>query len=282
MSRLDLQEVAASVQQLPSLPSVVLKVLQSFEQPDPDIDQLAQDIARDEGLTVRVLRLANSPFYGLQSRVGTLPDAMTVLGFRNVRAAVAGVAVMRCFADQMLKGIDINRFWAHGAMVGLASRVIAKHCGQSEELAFTAGLVHDIGILALMTRYQEPMAEVIAYRARHDCVQRQAEMDVLGVDHAQVGHALLKAWSFPQAICDAVAGHHQPDDFGALADVVHFADALSHVVYAIGNTGDAIESTVPPISEVAFRRLGITVAQLKSSLEEIVRDQDAARQALLG
>lgn len=276
MTHLDMAQVTSAVQQLPALPDVVLKVLQSFEQEDPDIDRLANEIGHDQALAARVLRLANSPFYGLQTRVGTLHDAITVLGFRNVRAAVAGVAVTRCFAHNHYPDFDMAAFWMHCTAVAVASRTIARLSRQPEELAFTAGLVHDIGALALLTAFPAEMAAVLAYARQHDCNLREAERDVLGLDHAAVGDALLRHWHFPEAICLAVRGHHECEDIGGLADVVHLADGVVHGLAAAEHEG----GRVPPISDNAFNRLGMSVSRLKTVLAEVARDAGPAHAAL--
>lgn len=276
MAHLDITTIKSVVQQLPSLPTVVLKVLQTFQQDNPDVDVLVREIGQDQGLATRVLRLANSPFYGLQTKVGTLNDAMTVLGFRNVRAAVAGVAVMRCFAHNNYPGFDAAAFWNHCTAVALASRTIARLSRQSEELAFTAGLLHDIGALALLTGFPDPMAEVFAYAKAHDCLLREAERDVLGLDHAVVGDALLRHWRFPDAICQGVLGHHDADEIGGLGDVVHVADAVVHAMTA----ADYPEGRIPHLADVSFNRLDLSVGKLKQVMAEVARDYAPACQAL--
>jgi putative nucleotidyltransferase with HDIG domain len=276
MARLTLDQVKAAVQDLPALPSVVLKVLQTFRQDNPDLDLLAREIAGDQALATRVLRLANSPFYGLQTKVGSLQDAITVLGFRNVRAAVAGIAVLRCFARSPCAGFNLDTFQRHGMAAALAARAIARQAQLPEELAFSAGLVHDIGALALLTAFPEPMAEVLAYATRHDCALREAEREVLGIDHASVGDALLRHWHFPEEICLAVLGHHDSSAIGGLADVIHVADVLVHGLAAAEHAG----GRVPPLSDIAYNRLGLSVGKLKQVMHEVSRDFEPVRQAL--
>lgn len=276
MSRLDIAQVTRAVQQLPSLPNVVLKVLQTFQQENPDIDLLVREIGQDHALATRVLRLANSPFYGLQTKVGTLQDAITVVGFRNVRAAVAGVAVMRCFAHNNYPNFDVSAFWNHCTAVALASRSLARLTRHPEELAFTAGLVHDIGALALLTGFPREMAEVLAYAEQHECFLREAERDTLGIEHPAVGAALLRHWHFPEAICEAVSGHHEPDAVDGLSDVIHVADVLIHAMAAADNP----HGNVPKLSDVAFNRLGLGVGKLKQVMSEVARDFEPAYQAL--
>lgn len=277
MARLDTSQVTRAVQQLPSLPNVVLKVLQTFQQESPDIDLLVHEIGQDQALATRVLRLANSPFYGLQTRVGTLQDAITVVGFRNVRAAVAGVAVMRCFAHNTYPGFDVSAFWSHCTAVALAARSVARLTCQPEELAFTAGLVHDIGALALLTGFPAEMSGVLHYAQQYECMLREAEREVIGIDHAIAGEALLRHWHFPPAICEAVCSHHDPEAVGGLADIVHVADAVVHAMAA----ADQGEGRVPHLSDVSFNRLGLSVGKLKQVMCEVARDFEPACQALV-
>lgn len=276
MARLELTRVVRTVQQLPSLPAVVLKVLESFEQEHPDIEGLVRDISRDQALATRVLRLANSPFYGLQTKVGTLQDAIIVVGFRNVRAAVAGVAVMRCFAHNNFPNFNVAAFWNHCTAVALASRSIARATRQPEELAFTAGLVHDIGTLALLTGFPVEQAMVLDYARRHGCFLLEAEREVLGVDHAQVGDALLQHWHFPDVIRLAVRGHHQPDASGGLADVVHVADVVAHALATL----EGAEDRLSPLSAASLHRLGLDASSLVTVFAEVARDFGPACQAL--
>lgn len=276
MARLQLDQIKTAVQHLPALPAVVLKVLQTFQQDNPDVDLLVREIAHDQALATRVLRLANSPFYGLQTKVGSLHDAITVLGFRNVRAAVAGIAVMRCFAQSPVAGFDLSAFQSHATAVALAARAIARQAQLPEELAFSAGLVHDIGVLALLTAFPKEMAAVLAYAAQHDCALREAEREVLGLDHASVGETLLRHWHFPEEICRAVLGHHDSSAIGGLADVIHVADVLVHGLAAAEHAG----GRVPPLSDIAYNRLGLSVGKLKQVMHEVSRDFEPVRQAL--
>lgn len=276
MARLTLAQIKTAVQDLPALPTVVFKVLHTFQQENPDVDQLVREIAHDQALATRVLRLANSPFYGLQTKVGGLQDAITVLGFRNVRSAVAGIAVMRCFTQSPVAGFDMSAFQGHATAVALAARTIARQAQLPEELAFSAGLVHDIGVLALLTTFPDEMAAVLAYATHHDCALREAEREALGLDHASVGDALLRHWHFPEEICRAVLGHHDSSAIGGLADVIHVADVLVHGLAAAEHAG----GRVPPLADIAYNRLGLSVGKLKQVMHEVSRDFEPVRQAL--
>lgn len=280
MNTLTVAEVMSEIVRLPSLPAVVLEILASFENEDVDIDRLVAELHEDQALTARVLRLANSSFYGLERRIATVHDAVLVLGFRQLRATVAAVAVTSCFTDRHLPGFDVPAFWRHCAAVGLASRVLAEHTGRSGETAFVAGLIHDVGLLLLLSSFPGQSAAVLRHARLEHCLICDAEHEVIGIDHAMVGRALAERWKFPPLIRDAIGAHHAPDDQPAesLAGLVHVADAIVH---ALG-ISDNIEELVPPVSDLALARLGLGLDELKRTMREIDAHLDEVCKALIG
>lgn len=254
MTQLSREQVIARLKQLPSLPSAVSDVLASFGSEDVDVDTVAQQIARDQALTARVLRVANSSFYGLQTKVGTINEAVVILGFRAVRSMVLAVGMAGAFRLDQCHGFDGPAYLRHGSGVGLASRVLAPLMRQSPELAFTAGLLHDIGVLVLASNFSRQYTEALAYRKHHDCFLVDAERAVLGIDHAEVGGLLAETWRFPPAIRESIAYHHSPALAPAesLASLVHVADVT---IRALGLSGSPDEM-VPPLDPVAWARLG--------------------------
>lgn len=247
-------QVVTCLKRLPALPSAVSEVLASFADEGVDVDRMAHLISRDLGLTARVLRVANSSFYGVQSRVGTMQEAIVVLGFRAVRSLVLAVGVNGAFRVGQCPGFDAPAYLRHGVGTGLAARALAPLGGHNPDLAFTAGLLHDIGVLVLATGFSSQYAEVLAYRRHQDCSPVDAERTILGMDHGQVGELLADTWHFPTAIREAVAHHHDPaaaapDSF---ANLIHVADATAH---ALGLSGSADEM-VMPLEDIAWNRLG--------------------------
>lgn len=253
---LDPATVAAQVDRLPALPDVVVELIGSIDDPDADTDLLARKIARDQALVARLLRVANSSFYGLQGKVSSVHDAIVVLGFRGVRTLATAAAVTGCFSAQGLASrFDFRAFWAHSLGVALCARGIARRLRANEENAFTAALLHDVGRLVLASRFPHHFDAVVAYRERCDCLWQEAERDVLGIDHAQIGCALAGRWRFAPLVGEAIAWHHRPEsrEIQALAHVVHVADALAH---ALGMAGEGA-SLVPPVSAVSWNALAL-------------------------
>jgi putative nucleotidyltransferase with HDIG domain len=279
-SLLTREQVMARLKQLPSLPSAVNDLMASFGDEDVDIERIAQQIARDQGLTARVLRVANSSFYGLQSKVGTIREAVVVLGFRAVRSMVLAVSMSAAFRAEQCPGFDPHAYLRHAAATALAARFLAPACGQNAELAFTGGLLHDIGQLVLAANFPTQYSAALAYRRQHDCQLLIAEREVLGLDHAVVGGLLAESWRFPDSLFSAVALHHDPAsaEAASLADLVHLADITAH---ALGLTGNADEM-VPVLDSRAWVRLGMDGDKFAQVLPHIVAAVDETCQALTG
>lgn len=267
MSEITLQTVVADLDRLPALSAVVQDLLDYLQQPEVDVGQVAQRIARDPTLAARLLRVANSSFYGLQGQVATIADALVVLGLRSVRTLVTGAAVASHLQSLAVAGYDGRAFWSHSAGTALCARTLARQVGASPENAFTAGLLHDIGRLILAARFPEAYRRVEAHRAQRDCYPLEAEREVLGFDHTQIGAALAVRWKFPAEITAAISWHHSPADQpdGSLAELIHVADVMAHALDFPGGEDDL----VPQLSSVAWNRLGLGWIEFRRLLGEV-------------
>ena len=279
MSELSREQVLARLKQLPSLPSAVSGILASFSDEDMDVEAIAAQIAKDQGLTARVLRVANSPFYGLQSKVGTINEAVVVLGFRAVRSMVLAVGLSGAFRVDHCPGFDAAAYLRHGVGVGLAARGLAPLAGQNPDLAFAAGLLHDIGQLVLASAFAKEFAEAIAHRRRDDCGMVDAERATLGLDHAEVGGMLAETWHFPPSLFEAVAFHHDPGraPAGSLANLIHVANATAHAL-GFARSG---EELLMPVDDAAWDHVGGGQAAYVAALATIDQDFESVCQALM-
>ncbi|KHA80020.1 HDOD domain-containing protein [Janthinobacterium lividum] len=254
MTRLSFEHIIRQIQELPSLPVVVLELLSSMDQDDTDVHVLAQKIELDQALAAKTLRIANSSFYGMQSKVTSIPQAVSVLGFHSIRTVVTACALTGSFAP-VSGGFDFQAFWRHSLATAIAARLLAPHLRVNPETAFTAGLLHDLGTLVLVTRFPAEHALVRSYRQAHDCQMADAELAVIGIDHAQVGSALAAYWKFPEAIQQAVADHHAIDrlEAGGLPLAVHLANAVA-LALDLAGVDDAL---VPPLSPAGWRSVAL-------------------------
>lgn len=255
MTALVTDDIVRSLQDLPSLPAVVMELLGSIEQQDIDISVLAKKVSHDQALTAKTLRLANSSVYGLQVKVTTLSQAITFLGFQSTRNLIIAAAVTGCFPKGQCAGFNDKAFWRHSIATAACAKVLARRMKFNQDYAFTAGLLHDIGRLVLVASFPALYAQAIAVRKERDCELLEAERQVLGIDHVAAGIALAGHWNFSDTMRLAIAHHHDPEAPGAgfLATIVHVANAIVHALDVAGEEDDL----VPAVSSVAWTALGL-------------------------
>src|ERR1035437_7329927 len=253
-------QVLGKIHNLPSLPMVVLELLATMDQEDVHVDNLTEKIAQDQALTAKTLRLANSSFFGMAHQIATIQEAIALVGFRTVRSLATTAALMASFAGSTNSLFNATPFWRHSIATAICAREVAAHLSVNPEYAYTAGLLHDIGRLVLVTHFAAPYDATMAHRSLHDCRLLDAERAVLGVDHAAVGHMLTRHWKFPEAMQQAVACHHAPLVLGMepLSIVVIAADAFAH---ALDLSMDE-EDLVPPVPTGLWQQLGLDEAAL--------------------
>jgi putative nucleotidyltransferase with HDIG domain len=255
MSVLTLEQIVQSVQDLPSMPAIVMELLSSIEQEDIDISVLAKKVSYDQALTARTLRLVNSSSYGLQVKVTTIQQAITYLGFQTTRNLITAAALTGCFPSGVCPGFNDKAFWRHSIATAVCARALARRIRFNQDVAFTAGLLHDIGRLVLVSADPQAYGEVVAMRARKDLEWQDAEQAVLGVDHVAAGVALAGQWNFSDTMRQAIAYHHTPETPGAgfLAAIVHIANAIVHALDIAGEENER----VPRIAGIAWDAMGL-------------------------
>jgi len=213
-------------------------------------------VSLDQALTAKTLRLANSSSSGLQVRVTTIQQAITYLGFEATRNLITAAAITGCFPAGQCPGFDHRAFWRHSIATAACAKVLARRMRLNQDFAFTAGLLHDIGRLVLVTSYPERYSAVLARRQREDRQLLEVERELLGVDHVMAGAALAAHWQFSDTMHHAIAYHHEPEAPGAgfLATIVHVANAIVHAL-DVARDDDEL---VPPVSMVAWTALGLS------------------------
>jgi putative nucleotidyltransferase with HDIG domain len=273
-SALTLDRVMADFGRLPASPDVTMELLDYLQREEVDAAHISHLICRDQTLAAKALRIANSSFYGLQCQVVTIHDAMVVLGLRAVHTLITTAAIAARMKAMQPAGCDQHGFWLHSVGTALCAQALARQANSGKtgtlwnsEKAFTAGLLHDIGSLVLAVRFPEHHAEVLAYRDANDCLIIEAEHEVLGFDHAQVGGALALNWKFSDEIVEAVAWHHTPEEQPAssLAGLTHLADIMAHALNFPGGENDQM----PHLSAVAWNRFGLTWQDFKGMMAEV-------------
>ena len=275
-----IEAVIKRIHDLPSLSAVVVELLSSMEQDDIDVHALADKITLDQSLTAKTLRLANSSFYGMQSKVTSMQQAIAVLGFRSIRTLVTACSVTSSFAPGPGSAFDFQKFWRHSVATAVAARALAPHLGIDPETAFTAGLLHDLGTLVLATSFPARHEVMLAYRREHDCYLIDAERAVFGIDHAQVGSALAAYWKFPVSMQVAVAGHHElvPDEAISLPMTICAANIMAHALDLSADEDDL----APPMPQHVWRTLALSDANCLAVFRETEHGFQEMCQILLG
>lgn len=266
MSQPSLADIVSHIHSLPAMPAVALELLQTLSGGDPDVDALASRIARDQAITARVLRVANSPFYGLQMRVGSIHDAIVVLGFSAVRSLVLTSAVVTTLPAGKCAGFSADRFWRHVLGTAVAAQALARPLRRKPESLFIAGLLHDIGRLVMLSANPEGFARVIQIAAERDCHLVDVEAEIFGCDHTAVGAAIAQHWNFPADIVEALAFHHNPAQTapGSLAAIIHYADGIAKALDLEG----AENTQMARLQSAAIDALGLDWQTLTAVLAE--------------
>lgn len=198
---------------LPSIPEVVQKLIASMNDEDVSTEKLANIITSDQAITAKVLRLANSARYGGQRKVGSVKDALVVLGRDALRTLVLSIGLVSSFKAPA--SFDLKAYWRHSFMMANRAKWLAKLFKVDAEVAYTCGLLHGIGEYLIHIMKPE-LAQVIDQQVAEGAPRRKTEQDLFGFDYTVAGSELAKYWKFPDDIVDAILWQQQPAGSGAL------------------------------------------------------------------
>lgn len=268
----------ADIDTLPTLPAIVGQVMQTIADPQSSAQDLMEVINPDQALTVKILKIANSAFYGRVRKTGTLEQALIVLGFEEVRNLVVSMAVFNNFRRLNAPPLfEVGKFWEHSFVCGLAARIIAEELKLPGGELFVAGLIHDIGKLAICMVVPQVFCKVLEADESKDLKTSVAEQHLLGVTHAEVGAVLAKRWMFPGDLVAGIGFHHRPAAGPAKTPyqmIVHLADLIAHMVSDADAPGDNLvhESWFEPEFVEKVQSCGLvwnpdTLRQIKTELE---------------
>ncbi|MBC3886442.1 HDOD domain-containing protein [Undibacterium griseum] len=273
-----LDDVIRHIRDLPTLPEVAQELLAELDNDENNLDLINEKISMDHSLTAKVLRLANSSHYGMNSRVVTVQQATSLLGVKSIKNLIRTTILANRFPPTPCEGFDFRVFWRHSIATAICAELISRALHMKHDFAFTAGLLHDIGRLVLVISYPDRYAAAIQYRNMHDCYMLDAERTILQVDHIEAGVALAQQWHFADAVQDAIRGHHQPEIPGihSLASVIHVADAITHALDLSEDQNDL----VPTLSKRAWDTLALSETEYLAIFKETEMRVEAVNQIL--
>ncbi len=275
-SREEIAQSLREVKNLPTLPDTAMKVLRMSEDPDVSPKSLADTVERDPAIATRMLKLVNSPYFGVRGTVTSIHQALVFLGVSNLRNLVLATSAADLFNQQGVIGSFARRdLWVHSMSTALAARELARRLRAGDpEVAFTAGLIHDVGKVVLDKFFHPDFERIIILMDKHHSSMLDAESAVMGMDHAEIGYYLTQRWSLPEVLQDAVGYHHSPRHATKdqrLAALIGYADQVVRNL-KLGNGG----GEAPELSDEfeAVLPLGDkTIESLATELSEVIPEQ---------
>jgi len=262
---------------LPSIPKVVQEVIDSFNNDSVSIDEIARKLSADQVLSAKLLRLANSSYYHASRSVGTVDDAVLMLGFMTVRTLVVSSGLTGGF--KAMPGVDLKQFWRYSLNTAVVAKWLARQLHSNSDFAFTVGLMHAIGQLVMHAGMPEQTLQIDKIAGPLDSRRVDVERNSFGYDFYDVGAELAKRWRFPENFSVAIKGSFDPlgqDSFEPVAAIVHIASWCARASES-GFSSEEKEATFPV--EVA-RRIGIQpervlnemppVSELAEGLQELI------------
>ena len=221
-----------SILQLPALPAHAYEVVELVDNPKSNAAQLARTISSDPALSAKVLRMANSPFYGFPKKISTIDFAIIVLGFDTLKEIVISISLMSALQNNKDTHLDLDVFWDHSLSSAILARKLARETGyRLPSEAFIAGLLHDLGILVIHKYFHADYIKIQELIRETETSPLEAEESILGVTHADIGRWLAERWNLPAHLCEAIASHHTSEsieDDKRLTALIHVADVLSN------------------------------------------------------
>ncbi len=251
-----------------SLPLFYEHLNEAINHPRSSIDDISKIITEDQGLTARLLRLANSPMFGCYAKVDSITKAVTILGTQQLRDLALAASVMGVFKGIPEDLLKMSSFWQHSIACGIIARSLAVYRRESNvERLFVAGMLHDVGQVVLAAARPEVSRELLEAQRDTGRLYLELERERLGFDHADLGGALLKKWKIPASIGETVACHHNPESaeqFRLETALIHLADIMCQSM----ELGRGAEWGVPPLDESAWDRLGLSPHMLGTVLNQ--------------
>lgn len=253
-----LDRLIDGVEHLPPAPTVAAELLGLFSDPDRDIDRIVELISHDPSLTAEVIKRCNSAFFAGAEPAEDMMEAVTRLGFYEVYCMV--IALVGSKAMKMAAGVgclDPSKLWQHSVVTAATAATLARRVEVVEAVAFTAGLLHDVGKLIFASVRTQEYAAMIEQAGCHGPEFADAEIQAMGVSHSALGARLLSRWKLPENVCAAVLFHHDPPaaaaPFQRLAASVNLANLWAHQVS---------ENLELPTEDLAFDESSVELLQL--------------------
>ncbi len=241
-----LQQMLESVTQFPPWPSALGKILAEFDREDLDSSRLAQMISREVAILSKLLRVANSPFYGVSGNIANALQAINTIGLSNTRSIVLAVAVMSTLPPNIPREFDQQAFWQEAIGVAVAAEWLGRRFALKDCDPFTAGMLHDIGKILIAFKFPKHYAAIQQAVALDPQAKAfDLEQAQLGFTHAEAGAAIAEQWNFPAALIEGICWHHTPSPtHHPLTTMLAIGNKIARLCHVEGLSSDAIRTAV--------------------------------------
>jgi len=277
MSRID--EILNLVKHVQPFPKVVQRVMEMLDNPETNVKDLAEVIQYDQVITANVLKICNASYFGLPRKVSSLNEALVIVGHNTLKDIIVTSSSARFYKGAVGEGYKLEQgeLWKHSVAVGILAKHMVKHIKEVDPgAAYTVGLLHDIGKRFLSTFVADDFKQIMIKVVRDQCSFVEAEKELLGVSHAELGGMILKKWEFPEEMQLAVLQHHDPDALkkGPLTALVSLSNAL---VISMG-IGVGADGLATKMQGEGLKRFGITPMELDLCMANLLGDMEQAQE----
>lgn len=278
MGKLTLDRIVEKVEEMPVLPNRINKIIEIVENPDSTVKDLENEILKDQSLTSKVLKLANTTHYGYPRKISTVSRATILLGFQTIKSIALASTVSKYLLGE-LEGYALgkNDLWKQSQTCGIISRYIGKKKSiENPEKAYIAGLLRDIGKTILNYYVQDEYCEIVKIVEEERVPFLEAEKLVLGFDHAEIGGKVAQKWNFPKDLVEAIEYHHTPEkalENPDLVSIVHVADAITMMM----GVGLGVDGMKYNLSQFAIDNLKLNETEIQcivSEASDLIIDDD--------
>ncbi len=277
--------VIKKIESLPTLPIISQKIMELVGNENTSFKDLVAIIEKDQSLTLKILKVANSSFYSFLNKVTSLESALVKLGFNEVKAIVLGISIYRFFSDMNGDGFDRKLFWEHAIICSQIAKYLNLHFRlPNDDSLFLSGLIHDMGKIVVDQFLHEEFRQIIEALSFEETTFSKAEKKILGTTHYQISAKLLKQWKFPKKVIFQVLYHHAPwyaKDYEANSIIIYLSNILTKMA---GYTCHPAEKKLTPeefakssemqyINKCGFELDYETLRNLINNIREYIQDE---------
>ena len=271
-------DIAGRTTEIGTLPEVTMKIMQVVQDSRSTAHDLHKIVSNDPALSARILRVVNSAFYGLPGQIGSIDRAIMLLGLNAVKNIAIAASLSKLFKSSAIADdFSGKELWTHSVAVGAANKLLTKAMGLAlPDEAFLAGLIHDLGLVAIIQCAQKEIPRIIEL-TKSGCNWRQAEEQVIGATHQEIGTALSMRWKFPRSFQYVTHYHHNPQDLAKENRLLAVVTHISDVFCAQNDLGVSIMVEKEEVSEELLTEVQLTQPRVDEVLSGIEDELEAIR-----